>query len=185
MWCLIEWSLKSWLIPLITDNIPTCFSQSSYSWSKSEEEEKHLMIKIWVHMTHGKSETRVSTNERADWVGKGDNDSEQERLEDRQTLQILLTGWHRQPDKHNQDNFPKSAAHTSQSQLYIQVLHDFIASAVYCFIVFLLHTFTLTLITSFSVSSWRFHGYQDANEFSEQPAAWCLCFCHACDMCLQ
>lgn len=182
MWCLIKWSLKTRLIPLITDNIPTRFSQSSYSWSKSKEEEKHLMIKIWVHMTHGKSETRVSANERADWVGKGDNDSEQERLEDRQTLQILLTGWHRQPDKHNQDN---SAAHTSKYQLYIQVLHDFIASAVYYFIDFLLHTFTLTLMTSISVSSWRGHGNQDANEFSEQPAVWCLYFCHACDMCWQ
>lgn len=81
-------------------------------------------------MTHGKSETHVSLNERTDWVGKGDDDSEQERLEDRQTLHILLTGWHRQPDKHDQDNFPKSAAHSSKCQFYIQALHDFIASAV-------------------------------------------------------
>lgn len=63
----------------------------------------------------------------------------------RQTLQILLTGWHRQPDKHNQDNFPKSAAHTTKYQLNIQVLYDFLTSAVAYFIVFLLHTFTLWL----------------------------------------
>lgn len=79
----------------------------------------------------------------------------------RQTLQILLTGWHRQT---------QPTPNLLQYQLNIQVLHDFLASAVSYFIVFLLHTFTLWL----HLSVWA-AGDAMATRTLMNSAVWCLC----------